>query len=302
MSEIKYDFFKNPNYYNVDEEIYHYTSLEGLHGILTSNSLHFTNIYFLNDRAEMIYTYKVILELISNLEQEIDAELYQKIKSRAEYITCPEYYQSESEVLFREDFYIASFSIDPDSLSLWNNYTKSVNKIGFNIKFPAYKLVSHIENINKDTSVYYSEVCYIVAEQKKMLKETILKYNEKWNNTIDDEARHQIIRDLWKNFIIYSLFFKHPQFAQENEYRIVIGNISHAEDKKLNFRCQHGLFIPYLQIGFPENKEFQNRILEEIKVSPTCDKSLIKYSIDKLLNNTGYDSLQISYSDIPLRY
>lgn len=302
MSKIKYDFFLNPNYNNVDKEIYHYTSLEGLHGILTSNSLHFTNIYFLNDRAEMIYTYKVILELISNLEQEINAELYQKIKSRAEYITCPEYYQSESEVLFREDFYIASFSIDPDSLSLWNNYTKSVNKIGFNIKFPAYKLVSHIENINKDTSVYYSEVCYIVAEQKKMLKETILKYNEKWNNTIDDEARHQIIRDLWKNFIIYSLFFKHPQFAQEKEYRIVIGNISHAEDKKLKFRCQHGLFIPYLQISFPENKEFQNRILAEIKVSPTCDKSLIKYSIDKLLNNTGYDSLQISYSDIPLRY
>lgn len=302
MSKIKYDFFLNPNYNNVDKEIYHYTSLEGLHGILTSNSLHFTNIYFLNDRAEMIYTYKVILELISNLEQEINAELYQKIKSRAEYITCPEYYQSESEVLFREDFYIASFSIDPDSLALWNNYTKSVNKIGFNIKFPAYKLVLHIENINKDTSVYYSEVCYDVTEQQEMLKKTILKYNEKWNNTIDDEDRHQIIRDLWKNFIIYSLFFKHPQFAQEKEYRIVIGNISHAEDKKLNFRCQHGLFIPYLQIGFPENKEFQSRILEEIKVSPTCDKSLIKYSIDKLLNNTGYDSLQISYSDIPLRY
>lgn len=304
MSKVKYDFFENPNYNNVDAEIYHYTSLEGLHGILTSDSLHFTNIYFLNDKAEMIYTYKVILELISNLEQEIDDELYQKIKSRAEYITCPEYYQSESEILFREDFYIASFSLDSDSLALWNNYTKSVNKIGFNIKFKAYELVPYIEDINKNTSVYYSEVCYDVTEQQKMLKKTILKYNEKWNNIKNINDSEQIIRDLWKNFIIYSLFFKHPQFAQEKEYRIVIGNISHAEDKKLKFKCQHGLFIPYLQISFPKEKEkeFSSRIFEEIKVSPTCDRSLIKYSIDKLLNNTGYDSSPISYSDIPLRY
>ena len=302
MSKVKYDFFENPKYGIFEDYIYHYTSLNGLYGILTSNSLYFTNIYFLNDKVEMIYTYKVILELLPDLEQTMNDELYQKIKERAEYHTCPEYYQSESEVWFREDFYIASFSKEPDRLALWNYYTKSVDNIGFNIKFYAYNLVSHIENINQNASVYYSDVCYEVTEQKKMLKQTILKYNENWNNTLDNKGKEKIIRNLWKNFIIYSLFFKHPQFAQENEYRIVIGNISHAEDKNLEFRCEHGLFIPYLRITFPKDKEIPNDLFDEIKVSPTCDKSLIKYSIDKLLNKTENYALTISYSDIPLRY
>lgn len=302
MTEIVSDFSKNPRYMNCYETIYHYTSLEGLHGILTTNSLHFTNIYFLNDKTEMIYTYKLLLELIPQLETEVDNELLKSIKNRAEYVTCPEYYQAESEVLFRKDFYIASFSLEPDSLTLWNNYTKSNNKIGFNIKFQANDLVKHIKKTMKSPSIIYSKVCYKKDEQIKMLKESITKCNNTWIENPDKDERYNIIKDLWTNFIIYSLFFKHPMFETENEYRLIIGNISHSDDKKLEFRCQQGLFIPYLKMTLPEDKEVETRIIKEIKVSPTCDKSLIKYSIDKLLNKTGYRFTQISYSDIPLRY
>ena len=43
------DFEKNSKYISYHGDIFHYTSPEGLIGIIENKNLWFTNIYFLND-------------------------------------------------------------------------------------------------------------------------------------------------------------------------------------------------------------------------------------------------------------
>ena len=299
MIEIENKFFSDNNINHYSYDIYHYTSPEGLLGILDNNSLRFTNAFFLNDKSEFRYTYKLLLEILPSIQQDIDKTLFESLRTRAEYVTGEDFYKHESEVLFREDFYIMSFSKDSDNLALWNNYTKSSNKTGYNIKFITDNLIAHLKEILNDTFIESSLVCYNIEKQKKALIDLIKYYN---NLVIEKQNRELYTKKLICELIVYSLFFKHPKFIVENEYRIIIGNIAHIDDKNLGFNIKNGLFIPCLSCPLKEDKSIDGKLIEEIKVSPIADRELIQYSLNKVLNKTGYNFVPITFSDIPLRY
>ena len=69
--------FSSSEYAKVIRDIYHYTSVDGIIGILRNKELWFTNIYFLNDNQELFYTYKLIDEVIKEIKKElIIAKIY----------------------------------------------------------------------------------------------------------------------------------------------------------------------------------------------------------------------------------
>ena len=289
-SHFEYDFFKDTSYQPYVSDLYHYTSPEGLLGILQGNSLSFTHIYFLNDKSEMIYTYNLLLQdVLKDLKSSINESLLKAIEDRAKYVTNENYYNEESGVLFRTDYYVASFSKDSDNLGLWNYYTKTNDLIA--------DLKQHYE------CVYASCVCYDKQKQIELLKNTVSRYNDLYN-AIDPEREtecQEVIKNLFYNFIMYSLFFKHPKYSAEQEYRIIIGNCSHVDDSKLEFRIQNGLFIPYLEHKFTYGDDGE-RIFDGIKVSPISNKNLVRYSLTKIKNKIHAPYLEISFSEIPLRY
>ena len=56
MKKTNYDYFTTEPFKSFEpKELYHYTSPKALKGILKSNNLWFSNIYFLNDTSEMKY-------------------------------------------------------------------------------------------------------------------------------------------------------------------------------------------------------------------------------------------------------
>lgn len=103
-----------------------------------------------------------------------------------------DYFDNESNVWGRQEYYVASFSTDKDSLALWNYYTKS-DTTGYNICFKDYAFCDH--------SVAQGKICYNRIEQKQMLKDTILKYNKKYNNAPNNEKKI-----LYGNYFIILLF------------------------------------------------------------------------------------------------
>lgn len=50
------------------ERLYHYTSIDGLKGILDSRCLWASQIHFLNDTKEFNYSFDILMELISGLK------------------------------------------------------------------------------------------------------------------------------------------------------------------------------------------------------------------------------------------
>ena len=114
-----------------EKSIFHYTSIYGLQGILSKKSLHFTNINYMNDKDEIIAG----LESFSK-----DSDVFEKQQSELRSIL------SDSQ----ENVFVCCFSLDNDSLPMWNYYTKEINNQGFNIEFSDKKLVESLLRLNPD--------------------------------------------------------------------------------------------------------------------------------------------------------
>ncbi|MBQ2645592.1 DUF2971 domain-containing protein [bacterium] len=298
MRKTQYDYFNEENQKKVPKELYHYTSPKALRGILKSNNLWFSNIYFLNDKSEMKYTYLLILEILPNIKNDLDSEFYKKILARAEYMTCNTYYEEESELFARLEYYVLCLSTEKNCLNLWSNYTKTNDKTGYNIAF-SYKGLQDCVETKGYEFVSFASVCYDVNRQKQMLTNTILKFNAKYKNSKNSKEKQVILWDIIDNFKIYSIFLKHPAFADEKEFRIVIGIRTHSHDELCEFEIQNGIFVPHIEHEMP-NPEVES-IIKSITISPTCDKELAVYSVRKLTNSTKHYFIPIYTSDIPLR-
>ena len=194
MGEFYKTDFSSSKYAKFVHDIYHYTSVEGIIGILRNKELWFTNIYFLNDNQELFYTYKLIDEVLTEIQNDLSKAFLTRIKNRKNYLLSEDYFDKEMDVWGRHEYYVASFSTDEDNLALWNYYTKS-DTTGYNICFKDYAFC--------EQAVAQGRVCYDKLEQKEMLKTTILKYNELYNKAHNNEKR-SITLELFYNFIIYS--------------------------------------------------------------------------------------------------
>lgn len=290
--------FCSTKYANITGDIYHYTSVDGIIGILRNKELWFTNIYFLNDNQELFYTYKLIDEVTKEIKKDLKDAFYKKIKARQNYLLSEDYFDKEKDVWGRQEYYVASFSTDEDNLSLWNYYTKS-DTTGYNLCFKDYAFCDH--------SIAQGKVCYSRIEQKQMLKDTILKYNTQYNSSPNRE-KIEIIRDLFYNFIIYSLFFKNEKYMIENEYRIVmpVCNSSTDEEENCYYRHKKGLIIPYIKFDLNKLKDnatqHLGKIIDKIKISPLNQGNITKYGVTRLAHCADLYDCEINFSEADMKY
>lgn len=121
LQKAKLSFHKNTKV----KPIFHYTSIGGLEGILNYKKLRFTNIMYMNDKDEI----KAGLE---SLAKACNASEDEREKLCA-------VFNSHGIQTF-----VCCFSLEEDSLPLWNYYTKEINNQGYNIEFDDKKLVESI--------------------------------------------------------------------------------------------------------------------------------------------------------------
>ena len=122
-----------------DTILHHYTSPNGLIGIITEKNIRHTNINCLNDKSEYRYTYSLIKKEILT-DSEISSKLktnnlFSLIESRCNYSTDNKLYDIENETYNKRTYYIACFSTAEDSLPMWNYYTSNGSSLGYSIDF-----------------------------------------------------------------------------------------------------------------------------------------------------------------------
>ena len=112
-----------------DRRIFHYTSIGGLQGILEHKTLRFTNIHYMNDKDE-------ILAGLDSMAKEVGASSEERKKFHTAFLSQ------------EKQTFVCCFSIEEDSLPMWNYYTKEINNQGYNIEFNDKKLVASILHSN----------------------------------------------------------------------------------------------------------------------------------------------------------
>lgn len=96
--------------------IYHYTKPEKLLNILASGTLRFSNALYLNDKEEIAYSYKLIVDLIDETP-ELNSDLFNKIQNHFsnKYKHIVDGY---NDLVNKLEYFTTSFSTESDNLTL----------------------------------------------------------------------------------------------------------------------------------------------------------------------------------------
>lgn len=280
--------------------LYHYTKPEKLLSILESDTIRFSNALYLNDKEEVTYTYRLIVNLINEMP-DLNLELFAEIKNYF-FKKYKNIVDGDGNFLNKYEYYTISFSTEGDNLTLWNNYAKGQTYTGYNIGFCKKDLIADMER--QGFHSVYGNIIYSKEVQLSVLKMIFTKWNTQYEKLSKArktqknlEKKQDVMFELVDILSIISLFFKNPHFKDEKEYRIIfINNFLPSNYKQTKIFEKNGLFIPYIEY------KFLKKVVNSINIGPTLEENIFYTSTCRLLANFGYENKTINRSKIPLRY
>ena len=255
--------------------IYHYTSQEGLLGIIQSTKLWASSIRHLNDAAELNYATELIENRLESYTQDKTREWKEFTKRIPRYLA-----------LLREaDCHVGSFSQEKDQLGQWRAYTGG--GAGFSIGFDFVRM----RDFARAQGYKLVRCVYSQQEHDEMSDAVVKRIREVLQSSVEDAlafAAHQVLQ--------IGTIVKHPAFAEEREWRIT-REVDLEEATK--FRTGKSMLIPYGELIFQD--ENHNTPIVEIVVGPTPHMELSKRSLERLLISRDMAHVPIVESSVPFR-
>lgn len=281
------------------ELVYHYTNTDGLLGILESNNLWCSNSTFLNDASELQYALDVIRFQIERKKEEYNDPAFSKLLDG-----LLSFYDGYFEA------YVVCFSEEVDLLSQWRAYGANGNgyAIGFDFSqltflkpFTAFTDAT-IRKVEYDLDKQMGLVGYILDSSYSLFELLLGSLKVK-----EELFRDRLILLLSWKLADLALFFKHPSFSEEKEWRVIHLLSPHVENhnyfSNLEFRSAGGRIIPYVNIGlFPPNSQYKYQLpIKKILHGPTLNPEITKKALELLKRKNNFDDVAIEGSTVPLR-
>lgn len=264
--------------------VYHYTSLEALHGIVKQGVLWASDASHLNDRAELRYALENMRFLMSNSRQ-----------------LGPS--QQPLDAIFRPGLarqFVACFSKARDQLSQWRAYGK---RIGVSIAFDR----SHLDHALNGRRGEVFDCQYLKSSEFATLREELDEVLQTLSTSGALNEKGELIdmsvqNELTQKVIKIATYIKHPSFAEEQEVRL--GFASDQAFESIQFRSSHESLVPFLEIdldgrriGMESRRRYANNLgMLEIVVWPSDVGSEILDAIELLLWDAGQVVIERSQS------
>lgn len=296
---------------------YHYTSPEGLLGILRNKHIFFTDCQFLNDYQERLEINNELDCFWSQNRRNYDKEFCQLLS----HIRISEYEDTDFTYIDGEEmdscrYFVMSASKSKDSLNMWKYYAKNGTYNGYNVGLFVPALVD--EWIDRETGVAIEsgDVIYSSAEKQNKILNEVEKVYEIWCKYKRTEKLDLKVSSDFKAWISYaSIFFKNECFASEEEFRFV----AIAPKNKLNmlfyvdgqrnvkmydFRIVNGVAVPYLKMPFCCYNVEECWVIDGIGIAPSQHYDQMVNGLVQLTKSLEYTlpNFKVRKSAIPLRY
>lgn len=283
--------------------VYHYTSIQGLDGIINSNSMWMTDFKYMNDYKEISHGVGLVENLVNDLEKN---DIY---NNKEEYFQIWKRFIKKG---IKKRICISCFSVDNgDSLSQWRGYGNNGSgiSIGFksNSTFWDYQPLASLRKVIYDTD-----------EQNRILKNILHTYltvpDWEENKSRKFISSKKIAKRCISSFYEYITYFKNNSFKDEQEVRWVYKSdknylkMAKLKKPKKEFRISNNKIIPYLSSrNIPESKSKyglkREKLLPivDIVVGPQKDADLVVCGIKELLKSKGYKNVEVRKSLVPYR-
>lgn len=266
--------------------LYHYTTGDGLLGILKDRGIWATDIRYLNDASE----YKYALEIVSNAISD------RKAKARSKFSfglldVLEQRIASETQT----EVFVSSFSERSDQLSQWRAYCSPHG--GYAIGIESRKLVPLSEVQGR---------WLVRCQYERFAQETLA------NDLIDlviQSAEYEdatglvdrIYREGYKLFgrLVHLLApsLKDPSFAEEQEWRLVW--LPDTTQDSPMFRVSRSILVPYHLHPLALNDA--KLPIPAVVVGPTQHAHLAVEAIKTLLGSYRLHSTKVEASKVPYR-
>lgn len=268
--------------------LYHYTDFAAFDGIIRCAELRLNNILNMNDASEMrLFMNGICKAVIEKLNLDGEHENIRKIE---------DFFKRELEEEFHYSAYAACFSKYRDDAAQWERYGHFGR--GVCIAFHEdlmQKMVGGVVSLQK---VNYQEDMRehpLVDAFYNLIKETA-NFPERLSEL------QSLMNDAW----VQSAAFKHPSFASEKEYRLVVSPfISNEFAVEPKYHVAHERIKKYYPLDLNRMCGKLNMHLSdlvgEIIIGPTSPQSLP--ILQDYLDDCGLNVLKdrISMSDCPLK-
>jgi hypothetical protein len=291
------------------ETLFHYTSAQGLVGIIESGEIWATDLAYLNDRMEQEYGIALVRQAMLDLRDATDATWNEVLidvllGTRA----LPPHNLNRITV--------ACFCEDGDALGHWRGYG---NDQGYAIGLDTQKVAAILEGRNERSFI---AVSYDEVESRALTVIWARLLREAWEevapefqrNTQPDSDAEKEVQDDKLGRLLYEFsgehvakaavacaYVKHPSFAEEREWRIVQPVWARTgENCSLRFRQGALGLTPYVGIDIRDSND---RIpISQIIVGPGGNADDRELAVRVLLARHGYGGeAAVSVSDVPFR-
>ncbi len=262
--------------------LYHYTSADGLIGILSSGEVWATHAQSMNDASEVSFAADTVALAVTGERGRLAERPWEAFLEECEHL-C------HTHDLLLLPFF-ACFCEDGDLLSQWRAYGEGS---GFSIGFEASALPSlTMPNVMRTQLL---RVVYDPAHQRDRVMKGLARTREVFEKLGAEPARLHF----WVNELLPMLCsFKHPAFAEEREWRLASlqWNIVVPEAIGVEFRSRAGLVIPFARFsgsgGLP---------IRALGYGPRASPEQVERQVGLLVERYGYGTVPITSSYAPLR-
>ncbi len=288
--------------------LYHYTSADGLIGILSSKSIWLTDLRHMNDLSELQYSRELVQKrFAARLELPGLSDIQKKFIGRIS--------SSFDPFRSRHAVFSASFCEEGNLLSQWRAYRGRGG--GYALGFDFFHLLRLLSRPCVLRRVLYHE-----NEQISVVDYVIGEFLD----VLESEAKLRGAEEVTESFLPYlcqafsdtigelMFCFKHPDFREEREWRLVhFASVSPTSSRSKDlprFRSYDGNIIPYVSVEFEkaitlsvDDTYGYGFPLAEVMIGPTINADLNQESVKLLLLSLNPDIIpNINRSGIPLRW
>lgn len=275
----------------------HYTTMEGLVGLLNSGTLcegkmmlkmWATNIYALNDPSELLHGYDIIQEWLPKIESELNVNDKDRLsniwKNYATGEKPDSYYNNLlKESLYNQEYsaYILSFSRKIDDLAMLRMYSQNATGVC---------IVMSSGMIQETCNLY--DVCYddnfekIIFTPFEMFKTVYKQYLNRLHETqLENDVKFRfMLNHLVTYIMLIAPYIKRSDYSYEEEIRFAK---PYKITDDIKFRTnRNGNLIPYIEVNIPF------KAIKKIIIGPCANYNVSQYVIEQKLKSMGI-------SDIP---
>jgi hypothetical protein len=260
---------------------FHYTSTEGLVGIVSSRKFFLSDLLASNDKSEIRYG----IDLAMDVLQETREHLLSK--------ALLESFQREDRLVGLGDRYFLHaicFCTSKDSLTQWRGYSSTG---GFAIGMDFQKLLARARR----AEFAISRMLYERDQQIEIIRRTVAHASNLFDRLVtiwkDKQDADSFLLETGTSMLKSIFRFKNEAFKSEDEWRLFTLDPVEEMADKVKFRSRGNAIIPYKELAFEPD------LISHIYRSPGMFPASADYAVKRLAQSLG-EHVIVGVSQVPL--